>query len=86
MAKAASNDDIARMSYEEALQQLETIVSQLERGNVPLEESMTIFERGAALRAHCDARLKSVEARVEKLAFDGGGNPTGTEPLDVERQ
>lgn len=73
--------DVADMSYEAALQELEQIVGRLERGDVALEESIAIFERGAALRNHCGERLRQAEAKVEKLALDSSGNPKGTEPL-----
>jgi len=78
----AKHNDVARMSYEVALQELEQIVGRLERGDVDLEESIAMFERGAALRDHCDARLRQAEARVEKLALDSSGTPKGTEPLE----
>ena len=81
MAKAASNSDIKDMSFEMALKELEQIVGRLERGDVELEESITIYERGEALRARCDGLLKQAEARVEKITLDSEGNPTGTEPL-----
>ena len=80
MAKT-KHADVAEMSYEAALQELEQIVGRLERGDVELEESIAIFERGAALRNHCGDRLRQAEAKVEKLALDASGTPTGTEPL-----
>lgn len=76
--------DIKDLSFEKALKELEAIVGRLERGDVELEESIAIYERGEALRAHCDRLLKRAEARVEKITLDQSGNPTGTEPLDVE--
>lgn len=76
--------DIREMSFEKALKELETIVSRLERGDVELEESITIYERGEALRDHCDRLLKQAEARVEKLTVGSDGIPRGTEPLDPE--
>ena len=60
----------------------EQIVQKLERGDVPLEESVAIYERGEALKRRCDELLKQAEARVEKITLDAG-KPTGTEPLDV---
>ena len=74
--------DIKELSFERALKELETIVSRLERGDVELEESITIYERGEALRDHCDRLLKQAEAKVEKLTFAADGTPKGTEPLD----
>jgi exodeoxyribonuclease VII small subunit len=76
--------DIKEMSFERALKELETIVGRLERGDVELEESITIYERGEALREHCDRLLKQAEARVEKLTVGSDGTPRGTEPLDLE--
>jgi exodeoxyribonuclease VII small subunit len=74
--------DIKEMSFERALKELEGIVGRLERGDVELEESINIYERGEALRDHCDRLLKQAEAKVEKLTLDVDGRPTGTEPLD----
>lgn len=83
MAKAESTStDIKEMSFERALKELEGIVGRLERGDVELEESINIYERGEALRDHCDQLLKQAEAKVEKLTLDADGQPTGTEPLD----
>jgi exodeoxyribonuclease VII small subunit len=81
----AKHADIKDMSFERALKELETIVSRLERGDVELEESIAIYERGEALRDHCDRLLKQAEARVEKLTFNADGTPKGTEPLDAEK-
>ncbi|BCP52556.1 exodeoxyribonuclease 7 small subunit [Kaistia sp. 32K] len=72
------------LSFEKALAELETIVGHLERGDVPLEESIKIYERGEALKKHCDALLKQAEAKVEKIRTGAGGQATGTEPLDVD--
>ena len=80
-AKPARHLDIKGMSFEKALKELETIVGRLERGDVELEESITIYERGEALKEHCDRLLKQAEAKVEKLTFDHAGRPTGTEPF-----
>lgn len=78
------NSDIGALSFEAALKELEGIVGKLESGSVELEESITIYERGEALRAHCDGLLKKAEAKVEKITLDADGKPKGTEPLDVE--
>ncbi len=83
MTETNENDDIAALSFETALQELERIVGRLEKGDVELEESISIYERGEALRAHCDALLKKAEAKVEKIRLDAEGRPVGTEPLDV---
>jgi len=84
MVTAPSNADIAVMSFEDALTQLEKIVDALERGDVPLEESIRIYERGEALKKHCDTLLKSAEDKVEKIRIGRDGQPAGTEPLDPE--
>jgi exodeoxyribonuclease VII small subunit len=84
MAEEKKNTDIAKMSFEAALKELEQIVGKLESGDVELEESIAIYERGEALRAHCDGLLKKAEAKVEKITLDAEGKPAGTEPLDVE--
>jgi exodeoxyribonuclease VII small subunit len=81
---AAATDDIASRSFEKALAELEAIVRRLEEGKVDLEESIAIYERGEALKAHCDALLKKAEARIEKISLGADGKPKGTEPLDVE--
>jgi exodeoxyribonuclease VII small subunit len=75
---------IESLTFEQALAELETIVGHLERGDVPLEESIKIYARGAALKEHCDALLKQAEAKVEKIRTGANGQPTGTEPLDVD--
>ncbi|MFC0220632.1 exodeoxyribonuclease VII small subunit [Pseudochelatococcus lubricantis] len=75
--------DIDGLPFEKALAELEQIVSRLERGDVPLEESIAIFERGELLKKHCDALLKTAEARIEKISQAGNGT-VATEPLDVE--
>ncbi|MFO1171474.1 MAG: exodeoxyribonuclease VII small subunit [Hyphomicrobiaceae bacterium] len=82
--RAVRNQDIKELSFEQALKELEGIVSRLERGDVALEESIAIYERGEALRGHCDRVLKQAEARIEKLTFNADGTPQGTQPLDVE--
>jgi exodeoxyribonuclease VII small subunit len=78
------NADIEKMNFEDALAQLEQIVAQLESGNAPLEKSIELYERGTKLKAHCEARLKAAEAKVEKITLSSSGEPTGTAPLDVE--
>jgi len=72
------------MSFEQSLKELEEIVSRLERGNVELERSISIYERGESLRKHCDELLKSAEAKVEKITLDATGTPTGTQAINIE--
>lgn len=84
MTQEIKKDDISALSFEEALRQLEVIVENLERGDVPLEQSINIYERGEALKKHCDGLLKIAEAKVEKIRFSDEGIPDGLEPLDTE--
>jgi exodeoxyribonuclease VII small subunit len=79
-----TNADVKAMAFEKALAELESIVQKLERGDVPLEESVTIYERGEALKRRCEELLRLAEARVEKITLDASGRPTGTEQLDVK--
>lgn len=76
--------DLTTLSFEEALRQLEQIVQALEQGNVPLERSIEMYERGAQLRAHCDRLLKQAEEKVEKIQLGADGRAQGTTPLDPE--
>ncbi|MFN3607773.1 MAG: exodeoxyribonuclease VII small subunit [Hyphomonas sp.] len=78
----AKSKPVEKMSFEEALAELEGIVRQLEAGEVELEKSIAIYERGAALKAHCDARLKSAELKVEQIV-QGAGGPA-TEPASFD--
>ena len=73
--------DIASMSFEQALLELERIVSELESGRAELESSINAYERGAALKAHCEAKLEAARLRVEKIVVAPGG-AVGTEPAD----
>jgi exodeoxyribonuclease VII small subunit len=77
------NSDVRLLSFERAIEELETIVKRLEEGRVPLEESVAIYERGELLKRRCEELLRQAEARVEKITLDAAGKPTGTEPLDV---
>ena len=77
-------NDISAMSFEAAVAQLESIVEQLERGDVPLDKSIEIYERGEALKAHCEKLLSAAEKRIEKIRLDRQGQAAGTEPLDAE--
>lgn len=75
-------EDIAKMTFEQALISLEEIVQQLERGDVPLDQSITLYERGEKLRGACQERLDTAQARIEKIVAGADGRPTGTKPLD----
>ena len=78
------NADIRAMSFEQALEALERIVDDLEKGDVALDQSIRIYERGEALKSHCDRLLKAAEDKVEKIRLSRDGKPTGIEPLDGE--
>jgi exodeoxyribonuclease VII small subunit len=80
----AENEDIKAMTFEQALAALEQIVDDLERGDVPLDQSIRIYERGESLKDHCDRLLKAAEAKVEKIRLSREGKPLGVEPLDPE--
>ena len=76
------NSDVTGLSFEKALEELEKIVDRLERGDVALDESIAIYERGEALRARCDTLLKAAELKIEKIKTDRSGQASGTEPLE----
>jgi exodeoxyribonuclease VII small subunit len=76
--------DVKKLTFENAIEELETIVKRLEDGKVPLEESVAIYERGEALKRRCDELLRQAEARVDKITTDSSGRAVGTEPLDVQ--
>lgn len=82
--KAKALPGVEKLSFEDALAELEAIVTSLEKGNVPLEESIAIYERGELLKKRCEALLKAAEARVETITRDADGRPVGTAPLDPE--
>jgi len=73
---------IKNMSFEDALKELEGIVAKLERGEAPLEESISIYERGAKLKSHCEGKLKDAQLKVEKIVLDDQGN-AGTADFDA---
>ncbi|MEM8593132.1 MAG: exodeoxyribonuclease VII small subunit [Pseudomonadota bacterium] len=77
MAKA-----VEEMSFEEAMAELEQVVGQLERGDVALEASISLYERGAALKAHCEAKLKAAEEKVAAIQLNADGEPTGLKPVE----
>jgi exodeoxyribonuclease VII small subunit len=75
---------VSEMSFEQAMAALEAIVDRLEKGDAPLEDSIALYERGAALRAHCEARLRAAELRVEKIVQGAGGEAAGLAPFPTE--
>ncbi len=76
--------EIAALSFEDALRALEEIVRKLESGEVPLDETITLYERGEDLRKHCQARLDAAQARIEKIVTGADGKPAGTQPFDAD--
>lgn len=80
---AKKPDDIKLMSFEKAMEELESIVRKLENGEAELEESIELYERGAALKAHCEAKLKSAQEKIEKIIVDGDGKPAA-EPASFD--
>jgi len=84
MTENANTADVSGYSFEKAVAELESIVARLERGDVALDESIAIYERGEALKKHCEALLTTAEKRIEKIRLDRAGKPQGVEPLDSE--
>ena len=82
MTGAAETAEVSGLSFEQAVAELEGIVAKLERGDVALDQSIAIYERGEALKKHCETLLSAAEARIEKIRLDRNGKPAGTEPLD----
>jgi exodeoxyribonuclease VII small subunit len=74
--------DVGKLSFEAALKELEGIVARLEQGQVDLEDSIALYERGQALKAHCESKLKAAESRLDKIVL-GDGGPTGAEPAEL---
>ncbi|MCV3269820.1 exodeoxyribonuclease VII small subunit [Roseobacter sinensis] len=73
---------VDEMSFEQAMAELEKVLGQLERGDVALDESIALYERGAALKARCETKLKEAEEKVAAITLDGDGAPTGTKPVE----
>ena len=73
---------VSEMSFEQAMAELEKVLGQLERGDVALDESIALYERGAALKKHCETKLKEAEEKVAAITFDGDGAPKGTTPVE----
>lgn len=81
--QVATAKPVAGMSFEDALAELESIVSRLEHGDIPLETSIEIYERGAALRRHCEAKLKDAQLKIDRIVLDDSG-AARTEPAGLE--
>ena len=75
---------ISDLSFEDALRALEQVVKQLESGEVPLDDSISLYERGEALRKHCQARLDAAQARIQRIVTDQSGAAIGTESFDTD--
>ena len=82
MAKPDPHADIAKMSFEDALEELKTIVTRLETGEGKLDEAVEAYERGARLKRHCEAKLREAQEKIEKISLAGGG-AVKTEPFDA---
>lgn len=83
MAQSPIPPDIAALSFEDALRALETIVRQLEGGQVKLDEAVEAYARGAQLKAHCEHRLAEAKAKIERITVAPDGQAQGVQPLDV---
>ena len=81
---AEGSTDISGLSFEDALRALEDVVRKLESGEVPLDQSIDLYERGEALRKHCQARLDAAQARIEKIVTGANGEARGTVPFDAD--
>ncbi|SDE31787.1 exodeoxyribonuclease VII small subunit [Ruegeria marina] len=73
---------VEQMSFEQAMKELETVVGQLERGDVALDQSIALYERGAALKKRCEDELQRAEEKVAAITLDSNGQPTGTKPVE----
>lgn len=77
-----SDTPIQEMSFETAMAELEKVLAQLESGTVELDASIALYERGAALKARCETKLKEAEEKVRAITLDGDGNPAGLTPVE----
>ncbi len=75
--------DVGGLSFEEALAELESIVANLEQGKASLDSAISSYERGAALKQHCEAKLREAREKVERITLNAAGQPTGTQPMDA---
>lgn len=82
-AMSETDPDIATLSFEDALRALEEIVRKLESGEVPLDATMDLYERGEKLRKHCQARLDAAQLRIEKIVAGADGQAAATQPFDA---
>ncbi|MEO9650139.1 MAG: exodeoxyribonuclease VII small subunit [Roseobacter sp.] len=77
-----TDTSVTEMSFEQAMSELEKVLGQLERGDVALDESIALYERGAALKKRCEDKLKEAEEKVAAITLDNEGAPTGTKPVE----
>ncbi len=84
MTDTGADNDIAAMSFEAAMEELETIVARLEKGEAKLDEAIGDYERGALLRRHCEARLREAQEKVEKIRLGSDGS-VRAEPAAIEQ-
>ena len=84
VGEAIDGQDISALSFEEAMAALDKVVAQLESGNAPLEQSIDLYTRGTKLKAHCEAKLKDAQSKIEKITLDENGAASGTQPFDAE--
>lgn len=84
MSESKLPRDIAAMSFEDALAELEQIVRRLEDGKSRLDEAISSYERGAALKRHCESKLREAQAKIEKISLGPDGAPT-TSPVRTDR-
>lgn len=84
MTDTATNTPQTEPSFEDALKALEQVVHKLESGDAPLDESISLYERGQTLRAICQARLDAAQAKIEAIILGSDGKPQGTRPFDAE--
>lgn len=73
---------VTEMTFEQAMAELESVLGQLERGDVALDESIALYERGAALKKRCEEKLKEAEEKVAAITLDSDGAPTGAKPVE----
>ena len=77
-----SDRPVSELTFEEAMKELEAVVDALEKGDVALDASITLYERGAALKKRCEEEVKRAGEKVAAITLDGEGNPTGTRPVE----
>ncbi|HYL50279.1 MAG TPA: exodeoxyribonuclease VII small subunit [Stellaceae bacterium] len=83
MAQRSTPSEIAKLSFEDALKELEDIVRRLEAGNAKLDDALAAYERGALLKQHCESKLREAQARVDKIVLGSDGKPA-TEPMALD--